>query len=319
MASIHDVAKLANVGTTTVSRVINKNGYVSKETLEKVNKAIEELNYSPNQLGKNLRSRKSYLVALFVPTIFHPFFSKLAYYVESELYHKGYKMLLVNSQDEPDKEVKLMKMIHSGQVEGIIYVTHYNERINFKSLPVVTLDRHIDGVPCITSDNYNASKKALYYLRKVGCKNIGFIGGKSSTPTEVEERYKAYLDFCKETDNPKTVSYNELKHGEELMVSKLFLDKNRTLDGIFCSSDLLTNACYIKLIENGKKVPEDVKIIGYDGALNELVPEPVFTVVKQRIDLIAKELVRTLLLRIDEEEVEEIEYISSEFVLGDTA
>lgn len=319
MASIHDVAKLAGVGTTTVSRVINKNGYVSKETLEKVNKAIKELNYSPNQLGKNLRNKKSYLVALFVPTVFHPFFSKLAYYVENELYNSSYKMLLVNSQGEIEKEVKLMKMIHSGQVEGIIYVTHYNEKINFKSLPVVTLDRHIDGVPCITSDNYNATKKALYYLRKVGCKNIGFIGGKAISSSETEQRYLAYLDFCKETNNPSSISYSEFKHGEELMISKRFIDKYTDLDGIFCSSDLLTNACYIKLTAKGKSVPDDVKLVGYDGALNELVPEPIFTVVKQKVDIIAKELVRVLIDKINGQEVDELEYVSSEFVIGDTA
>ena len=319
MASISDVAKLAGVGTTTVSRVINRSGYVSKETYDKVMAAIEKLEYSPNQLGKNLRNKKSNIVALFVPTVGHPFFSRLAYHIENELYQKGYKMILVNSQDNPEKEVKLISMIRSGQVEGIIYVTHYNDKINFKDLPIVTLDRHIEGVPCITSDNYEASKKALYYLHRQECKKIAFIGGKALTSSETEQRFKAYIDFCKETNNKECYYYGELKHGEEIYIVKNFLDKNDNIDAIFSSSDLLAYACYSYLNNKGIKIPSDVKLIGYDGVYNDSLPILKFTVVKQKLDLIARELVRVLMLRIEGFETNDFEYITSEFVLGDTA
>lgn len=319
MASIHDVAKLAGVGTTTVSRVINKKGYVSQEALEKVNKAIAELNYTPSQLGKNLKAKNSKTIGLFIPTICHPFFSKIAYLLEDELYKKGYRLLLVNSQGNPEKEIKLLNMIPTGQVDGIIYITYYQYKMDLSKLPIVTLDRHIEGVPCITSDNYESSKKALYYLRKEGCKNIAFIGGKAATPSETNKRFIAYQDFCKETGNPIKYFYDLMLHGEEKMIAKTFIDANKEIDGLFTASDLFANACYQIYLEKGIKVPDKVKIVSFDGVLNDLIPSPSFTVVKQRVDEIAKELVRVLLLRIDNKETNQIEYIPSEFVIGETA
>lgn len=319
MASMSDVAKRAGVGTTTVSRVINNSGYVSKSAYARVMQAIEELEYAPNQLGKNLRNKKTNIIVLIVPTIGHPFFSKLAYYIENELYRQNYKLMLINTQDNPEKEGQLVPMIRSGQVEGIIYVSHHKDKIDFKNIPIVTLDRHIENVPCITSDNYEASKRALYYLKKEGCNKIAFIGGKSQMPSETSQRFKAYLDFCKETENEEIYSYTEFKHGEEIFVAKTFLNKNEDIDGIFSSSDLLANACYYYLKNKGINVPEDVKIIGYDGVYNDTVPVPKYTVVKQKLDALAKELVRVLILRITNQETNDIEYIPSEFVLGDTA
>ena len=119
MVQIKDVAKRAGCGTSTVSRVLNNSGYVSKETRERIERAIKELKYVPNQMGRNLKRLSSHLVALFVPTISHPFFSKIAYYIENYLYKYGFRMIIVSSQDNKEKEVKLLDMIKINKLMGL--------------------------------------------------------------------------------------------------------------------------------------------------------------------------------------------------------
>lgn len=319
MASITDVAKLARVGTTTVSRVVNGNGYVALETKERVLKAIKELNYSTNFLGKSLKQCKSNLVALFIPTVNHPFFSNISYCIEDELAKLGYHMLLVNSQGFPEKEKNVLGMISSGRVDGVIFITYYNHEIDASNLPVVTLDRHITGVPCITSDNYEATMKALNYLYDKGCRKIAFIGGKAATESETTKRFTAYNDFCLANNLAKISSYEEMLHGDETQIARDFLNKNKDIDALFCTSDLFAYASYRILKEQGRNVPVDVKIIGFDGVLNNMLPEPRITVVRQEIPAIAKALVNNLIKRINGEACSAYEYVKTEFILGETA
>ncbi|NLM14123.1 MAG: LacI family transcriptional regulator, partial [Epulopiscium sp.] len=111
MASIKDVAKLAGVGVGTVSRVINNNKSVSDATREKVKWAIEQLDYVPNEVARNFKKQSSQLVGMMIPTIAHPYFSKLVFYVESELYKHGYKLLICNSETEKEKELQYIEML----------------------------------------------------------------------------------------------------------------------------------------------------------------------------------------------------------------
>nr|WP_232282250.1 LacI family DNA-binding transcriptional regulator [Paenibacillus sp. oral taxon 786] len=103
MASIKDVANLAGVAVGTVSRVINNSGAVKPNTRRKVEEAIRELNYIPNEVARNFKMQKSKMVALLLPSIWNPFFSELAYYIEDELDLEGFKLMLCNSGGKPEK------------------------------------------------------------------------------------------------------------------------------------------------------------------------------------------------------------------------
>ena len=105
MSSVKDVAVLAGVAVGTVSRVINNSGAVKPATREKVNAAIKQLNYIPNEVARNFKMQKSKMVALLLPSIWHPFFSELAYYIEDELDREGFKLMLCNSGGKPEKKL----------------------------------------------------------------------------------------------------------------------------------------------------------------------------------------------------------------------
>ena len=111
MASIIDVAKKAGVGIVTVSRVINNSGYVKKETRERVEKVIKEMDYVPNEIARSMTRQKNNIVAFILPNTTHLFFGELLYFVEEELYKKGYKMMLCNSSTSLEKDISYIDML----------------------------------------------------------------------------------------------------------------------------------------------------------------------------------------------------------------
>ena len=180
-----DVAALAKVGVGTVSRVLNNSGAVKESTRRKVEAAMKELNYIPNAYARGLKMNKTNTVALIIPTIWHPFFSEFAYYVESNLAEHKYKMLLCNSDVSSDKELEYIQMVQENKVDGIIGIT-YSDLDNFVSshLPFVTIDRHFkEETVCVTSDNFHAGELAVEKLVEKGCHKLGYVGTHSRFPS----------------------------------------------------------------------------------------------------------------------------------------
>ena len=121
---LEDVARLAGVSKTTVSRVLNNRGYLSEKTIQKVNDAMAALGYQPNIIARQLFQQKTYLVGLIFPTVNNPFFAQLEAEMERLLYKRGYKVLMGNSQNDPDKEEDYLKQLLTHQVDGLIVGAH---------------------------------------------------------------------------------------------------------------------------------------------------------------------------------------------------
>src|SRR5690606_38079980 len=172
MPTIKDVAEKAGVTVTTVSRVLNNRGYISEATRQKVYKAMEELNYQPNELARSLFRGRSHLLGLIIPTVAHPFFGELSASIEAYAHSKGYKVLLCNSQLNRKKEKEYIEMLKRHQVDGIIMASHTMEVDEFAkvNLPIVTFDRRIGAdIPYVSSDNYQGGKLATNLLIDKGC------------------------------------------------------------------------------------------------------------------------------------------------------
>ena len=164
--TIKDVAKSAGVGIGTVSRVINNERGVGEKTRKKVIDAMQALNYSPNNMASQLRKNETRIIALLVPVVNHPFFAKLAYYVEDEADRFGYSVILVSSQQRVEKETEIIRRIKHKKVDGAVFVTHYiHEEDDIKDCPIISIDRVLGkNIPYVTSDNYEATKKAIKYM-----------------------------------------------------------------------------------------------------------------------------------------------------------
>ncbi|HRF52402.1 MAG TPA: LacI family DNA-binding transcriptional regulator, partial [Trichococcus flocculiformis] len=236
-----DVAALANVGVGTVSRVLNSSGSVKESTRRKVEAAMKELNYIPNAYARGLKMNKTNTVALIIPTIWHPFFSEFAYYVESNLAEHKYKMLLCNSDVSSDKELEYIQMVQENKVDGIIGIT-YSDLDNFVSshLPFVTIDRHFkEETVCVTSDNFHAGQLAVEKLVEKGCKKLGYVGTHSRFPSETTKRRDGFKAKAEQMGMPYAIYDGEDPVIEFKQEIRTFFEENPDVDGIFAHTDFI--------------------------------------------------------------------------------
>ena len=317
--TIKDVAKLAGVGVGTASRVINGEKSVIESKRKKVKDAMKQLNYSPNRMASRLRRNKTGIIALLVPVVDHPFFAKLAYYVEDEADRFGYSVILVSSQQRVDKEREIAERIHRREVDGAVFVTHYeHEEKILKDCPIVSIDRSFGGnTPFVTSNNYDATKEAIKYMKERGCKRIGFLGSKPLVKSEVAERARAYLDTVKELGIEPRIVNEVMEHGGEKSIATSFIENFGDADGVFVSGYTLSQVLYETALERGKNIPEDLQIVSYDGEFKQW-GDALLTSVEQPIEEMAREVVRLLIKKIHGEQTATKTVLKTRFVLGKT-
>nr|WP_285841777.1 LacI family DNA-binding transcriptional regulator [Sutcliffiella horikoshii] len=307
--SLKDVAELAGVGVGTVSRVINSHPNVKVNTREKVNAAIKQLNYIPNEVARNFKMQKSKMVALLLPSIWHPFFSELAYYIEEELDQEGYKLMLCNSGGRPDKELNYLDMLNQNKVAGIIGITYNDieDKVN-TDIPIISIDRHFGkDITCVTSDNYRGGRIAVNELIKAGAESVAYLGITSSVYSEVELRKKGFIEEA----NDQQVEYliyeeNDAVFDVDTYFENFFkLNEQHDVSGIFANTDLLAAQYIDKAKQYGIRIPEDVKVIGYDGIQQNKLFHPILSTIRQPVEEMARISVKLLLRKVEGEKLEE--------------
>ena len=152
VAKLTDVAKIAGVSPTTVSRVINKKGYLSEKTITKVNEAMRELGYKPNNLARSLQGKSAKLIGLIFPNISHIFYAELIDKLEHELFKRGYKTIICNSEHNSSKEKEYLEMLEANQVDGIISGSHNLGISDYDRVtaPIISFDRNLSpSIPVV--------------------------------------------------------------------------------------------------------------------------------------------------------------------------
>lgn len=301
---ISDVAKLAGVSKTTVSRVLNNRGYISEETKENVHKAMRELNYFPNEVARSLFNKRSNLIGIILPTTGNPFFGELTFHLENICASYGYKVLLCNSLNRIDKEEKYLEMLLRNQVDGIIVGTHNEGIIDYEKqhLAAVAIDRILsENIPVVSSDNYEGGRIATELLVNKGCQSIIHINGPKEFESPAMLRRKAYEDVMEQNGKiPVTYEVPEVfdQRIQSEVISRIF-SESPTVDGVFASNDLFAATFISEAKKRGIEVPGDVKVVGYDGTetVQSLLPE--LTTIQQPISLIAKTAIEILLKEIE--------------------
>lgn len=305
MATIKDVAKKAHVSVATVSRVINQKGYVNEETKQMVLQAIEELNYVPNELARSLFQKKSHIVAVMMPHLTSYYFSDLLEVIEDETINANYRLMICNSKDDPAKESKYLKIFDQYNVDGIILISNTNRIEDYLALniPMIEIDHNLsDAIPSITSNNFMGGKLAAEKLVSNGCKKIIHFRGPSGLVT-VQDRTTGFQSVLKEnkikcftydlaflSPDPKDIENKILAH----------LDA----DGIFCDSDVIAILAIQALKRAGRKIPEDVQVIGFDNIQLASMFEPKITTIEQSTSSIGKAALKSIMRLINGEELD---------------
>lgn len=288
--TIRDVAKKANVSVSTVSRVINQKGYVHEDTKIIVEKTIEELGFIPNQLARSLTSRSSKIIGVIVPHIGPSFYGELLEGIESQASAYGYKIMFCNTQDDPDRELEYLKFFEQYNIEGLIIAANFSNKDKLAELkiPVVTVDHILDeNIPSITSDNVKGGALAAKKLIEMKAKNILVFRGPSFLLTTME-RTIGFLNELKPTKIYADIFDFDLVSPDIKLIEEI-IKNNPHVDGIFTFSDTLAIATLNILQKIGKKVPEDVALIGYDDTPYSKWSTPSISTIHQSVNFMGKQ------------------------------
>lgn len=270
MASINDVAKRAEVAKSTVSLVLNNSGYVSEKTREKVEKAIKELDYMPSQLARNLSNMRTNLVGVVIPDASHPFYGTFLKYAEEFLYRHGYKTMLCETVERENMEVEFLSMLKKQTMDGIIMGAHSLLHDEYMKIgkPVVAFDRFLGGnIPMVRADHEKGGILAAQKFMEKSCRHIVQISGARVVNTPAHQYHTAFAQEI-ERNGMKAAdvvmphnSFSEIDFKE---TAKLVFDKYPEADGIF-GADMAILACLREAQIRGRKVPEELHMLAYDG------------------------------------------------------
>ncbi|MBQ6995800.1 MAG: LacI family DNA-binding transcriptional regulator [Lachnospiraceae bacterium] len=301
MATLKDVARETGLTVSTVSRVLNNRGYISEQTRENVYRAMEKLNYHPNEVARSLSKQTTNTIGVIVPHIKHPYFAELISNLESQAYLHKHKILLFNSQEKNEKEWEYLEMCSSNRVAGIILCsgTVGAEKFTGLNVPLVTIECTLEnGTAAVECDNRQGGKLAAKHLIELGCKQLIHISGVHGNAMPADDRAAGFCEVCKQKGvdykvvDTEADQYNNLEYHEIL---ERLLQENSDTDGIFVSSDLIA----AQLLQVCKKlnisVPEKLKIVGFDDVNIASLTTPPITTIHQPIKEMAKMAIELLI------------------------
>lgn len=273
MATLKDVAQLACVDISTVSRALNNTSYVHPDTKEKIYAAAKELGYHPNVIAQALRQGKRRVIGVVVPRLHLTIFSEILQGIEQEASKLGYATLICNTEDDPKMERNGLNKLRNGFVDGLIVAgTGHNGRlirdIKASGIAVVQIVRQQEGnISSVLADYEACGFDAVNFLYKRGCKEIGLISG-SLHLMPYKGRHDGYRKAVKSLGLKEYFSHsdhpvNSFEYGYEC--TNQLIDKNPKLDGILAAVDIQGLGALRALSELGIKIPEQTKVISLTG------------------------------------------------------
>jgi LacI family transcriptional regulator len=282
-----DVARLAGVGTMTVSRFLSGTVPVAEETARRVQNAIEQLGYRPNQLARAFRGQRSRSIGLIIPYLYDPFFANCAHAVTTVAKEHGYSVLTTTSNEDPDIEYAEVEQMLQRHVEGLVLIpSRFRQsrltRSLFGRTPVVAFDRPVSdpSVDVVLVENTSGSRRIVRHLIEHGHKRIGFMGLSRSLYT-INSRHVGYHRAMHEAGLQEDIFFGcNSREDTRRAVEELLNLKNRPT-AFFSSNNLATRYVFAALLHLGVKVPADVALVGFDDFELAELTSPPLTVVRQ--------------------------------------
>ena len=289
-----DVAKLAGVGTMTVSRVLNGNVRVSEETAKRVFDAIATLNYRPNEVARALRDQRSHQIGVIVPNLIDPFFAICAQTVSGVAKEHSYSVIIATADEDVDMEYNEASSMLRRQVEGFVIIPAAGgvSRIagsEFSRTPIVTLDRPIENssYDSVVVENKFGAQLGVNHLLQHGHTRIAFFGLSRSLYT-IRARHEGYREAMKKANLKQEAYFGNGTQLEMLTTIRSLLDRKNPPTAFFCSNNLITRNAIHALSNLKVKVPESVALLGFDDFEAANVLNPPVTVVRQPITDMAR-------------------------------
>ncbi len=325
-ATISDVAKLAGVSISTVSRVMNGTAVVAEETTQSVREAVELLNYSPHAAARMLAGQRPAIIGLLLPEIAGAFFFPLVRGIEAAARAQGYELLIHASSQTANHLDSHSMPLSEHNTDGLLVFTDRLDdfdltRFARRDFPLVVLHRtppaHLN-VPCISFENKDGTQSALDHLVTVhGCRRIAFLGG----PLQNEDAqwrlagYREGLAVHGIEYDPVLVGEGDFRQLQAEEVVEAWLDQGVVFDAILASDDEMAVGAYRALARAGLHVPEDVAVIGFDDVPFAPLLTPALTTVRAPIEAAGRMAAEKLISLIRMQSVEMLTLLPTELII----
>jgi DNA-binding LacI/PurR family transcriptional regulator len=305
--TIEDIAQLANVSKSTVSRALNNSSLIKLETRERIQAIAREHNFRINAPARNLSMRQSNTIA-YVTHAYHESFSMEDLFgleimggIAKGLYSLDYDFLVVHVN--PYDTDWAHQYLDSGRVDGFILMTSSRKQMHIKVLAEMNAPFIVWGVPVtkynycsVTGDNITGGRLAVEHLIRIGRQRIAFLGGPVDE-IEVQQRFKGYetaLESSGRTVNLDMLAYGDFSHASGIVSMQQLLEQFPDLDAVFVNSDLMAIGAISVIQNSGKRVPDDIAVVGYDDLSIANYNNLPLTTVRQNIPLAGKLLAQNL-------------------------
>lgn len=307
--TIRDVAKIAEVAPTTVSRVLNNKGYISDETRQRVEAAVAELNYIPNALSQSLRYQKTDTVALVVSDITNPFWTTVARGVEDVCQAHSLHVILCNTDEKQDKLANYVNMLLQRQTDGFLLVPISSEndavvrKILQKEVPLVVIDRRIEGVEVDTVRS--ASDEGTYLLTNhllgLGHRHVAILTGAMEIYTS-QQRISGYVRALEEAhipvDEDLIVTGNFTTQSGYEMTKTILSRSGQRPTALIAGNNFVAVGILRRLKEMNLKIPDDISVVSFDRIPFDTNPDPFLTLVAQDPYVMGQRAAELLIQRI---------------------
>ena len=328
--TLEAVARLAGVSRATVSRVVNGSTTVAEPIRQAVRRAVEELGYVPNLAARSLVTQRTDSIALVMPEAATRVFSDDQVFPgiirgaaqELEAADKQLVLMLAGS---PAGHERVERYTTGRHVDGVLFASLHGEdplpgRLARLGIPVVCSGRPLDGadVPYVDVDHEGGVSTAVQHLIASGRRRIATIAGPQDMVAGIE-RLIGYRSAITDAGLPELVAYGDFTRESGTAAMRELLAADPELDAVFAASDLMAHAALRALREEGRRVPEDVAVIGFDDIETAAYTEPPLTTVRQPIVELGRSMTRQLLRIAAGEEVEQALVLPTELVLRESA
>ncbi len=307
MANINDVARRAGVSPTTAKRAIRSPELLAPETLERVRRAVAELNYEPDQLAAALRRGQSHTVGLIVGNVVEPFFAQLIRTVGKAVREEGYTLLVADNEYNTANELEQLKAFSGHRVGGLILRSGYGEsnldylrRLQARGTAVVELDYFFPGSPFshVMLDNEGCVRDGVSYLASLGHTRIAALGTFHETILP-DERTAVFPRLMREAGLPLPRAYQRVIHptpDNAYLLTKELMRLSEPPTALFATTGNLAHGAFRALKELRLNIPEDVSLLGFDDYSWMTLVEPAVDVIEQPVDAMG-EAAAALVLR----------------------
>lgn len=320
--TIKDIAKLAGVAKSTVSRYLN-GGNVSERTKAKIRKVIEETNYEPNSFAQSLKAKKTNFIGVIAPTLDSYVTSTVLMAIDEELRKLDYTTLIISTSKHIEREIESLLSLSRQKVDGIILIAtgvtaRHREVINSINIPVLIVAQKVDQCTCIINNDYKAGFEMGQYIANKGHQKVAYIGVTESDIAVGQTRKQGVLDGLAQADVKEVKTFlSEFYFEDAAKVTKEILMQFDPT-AIICATDTIAFGSLKIILRQGKRVPEDISLTGFGGYNISEVIHPSLTTIRFNNETTGEMAAKLIVKMTNGEEVPQLQISGYTFIEGES-